>query len=131
MLTRALEWSPHLFRAIVPISGYTHGVNAIKDRLGAIGRGIGMMMHHSLDNHVVRPSGCCDNPYFPRCHGDVSSDWCMSVLQVFDLWAREINRCGKDGDANAADGGDGLVNVIWEERRGLVLPYQPKRGKVR
>ena len=113
-------------RAIVPISGYTHGVNAMKDWLGGAnggggGRGIEMMMHHSLDDHVVRPSGCCDNLYFLRCQGNVSSDWCMSVLQVFDLWAREINRCREDGGTNAANGGDGLVDVIWEERRGRVL----------
>eukprot|EP00579_Thalassiosira_antarctica_P016701 CAMPEP_0201946634 /NCGR_PEP_ID=MMETSP0903-20130614/54520_1 /ASSEMBLY_ACC=CAM_ASM_000552 /TAXON_ID=420261 /ORGANISM="Thalassiosira antarctica, Strain CCMP982" /LENGTH=883 /DNA_ID=CAMNT_0048489739 /DNA_START=113 /DNA_END=2764 /DNA_ORIENTATION=+ len=109
LLTYALEHSPHLFRSIVLIDGYTHRVDQIRSRLGVGDRGIGIMIQHSLDDIAVRPSGCCDNTHLPECHGDVRSDYCMSVLQIFDLWASQINMCDNDGDSDGGGFGSYVV----------------------
>ena len=66
------------------------------------------MVHHLLDDAVVRPSGCCDGSRLPTCRGGSRSNYCVSVLQFFDLWATQVNACGGDatGDATVAGGGD-------------------------
>jgi hypothetical protein len=37
------------------------------------------------------------------------SDWCVSILQFFDLWAREVNQCSIN-DAN--DGFDNYIDIV-------------------
>ncbi|KAL3774794.1 hypothetical protein HJC23_001422 [Cyclotella cryptica] len=92
LLTYALSMYPNLFRAIVPIAGYSTRTWVPS----SIGKGIGMMMHHSLDDIAMRPSGCCDDPIMPPCQNDLVSNICVSVLESFDLWAREVNLCTAD-----------------------------------
>ena len=108
LLTHALERDGNMFRAIVPTAGYTHQVDLIQDHLSGStpsAKGIGLMMHHSLDDSFVLASGCCasDNSNetaAAKCYPGVNSDTCVSVLQLFDSWAREVNRCGDDDDFN-------------------------------
>lgn len=95
MLTYALQEVPDMFKAIVPIAGYTHRLQEM------VNADAGMMLHYSLDDTQTRPSGCCDNPNLPECNGEVMSDWCVSVLQFFDLWATEVDQCS----VNDATGG--------------------------
>ena len=95
MLTYASQQIPSLFKAIVPIAGYTHRLNEM------VNADVGMMLHYSLDDTQTRPSGCCDNPNLPECNGQVMSDWCVSILQFFDLWAKEVAQCS----TNDATGG--------------------------
>ena len=89
LLTEALINYPHMFRAIVPISG----MSARSWFPTNIGEGIGIMMHYSLDDSVMRPSGCCDDANMPTCQSDFKGESCSSFLQLFDLWARKINLC--------------------------------------
>ncbi|KAL7520691.1 hypothetical protein ACHAWX_005398 [Stephanocyclus meneghinianus] len=96
LLTYALSKYPHLFRAIVPIAGYSTRTWVPS----SVRTGIGIMMHHSLDDIVMRPSGCCDDPSMPVCHGDLVSNSCVSVLESFDLWARGVNLCTQDRNEN-------------------------------
>ena len=100
LLTFAMQVYPHLFRAIVPIAGYTHDFSSME------GLGIGMMMHHSLDDTNVRPSGCCADPALPKCHCGIEMDRCVSVLDVFDSWAREVNLCGETNDSSGITAGE-------------------------
>ena len=87
MLTYAMQEVPNMFKAIVPIAGYTHRLQEMANA------DAGMMLHYSLDDTQTRPSGCCDNPNLPECNGEVMSDWCVSILQFFDLWATEVDQC--------------------------------------
>lgn len=89
LLTEALISYPNLFRAIVPIAG----LSARSWIPPSIGSGIGLMMHYSLDDLVMRPSGCCDDPNMPTCQSDFKVEKCVSFLQSFDLWARGVNLC--------------------------------------
>jgi hypothetical protein len=43
------------------------------------------MMHYSLDDRVMRPSGCCNDSSMPSCQSDFVADECVSFLQSFDL----------------------------------------------
>ncbi|KAL7460892.1 hypothetical protein ACHAXS_003258 [Conticribra weissflogii] len=99
LITYAMQQHPHLFRAIAPIGGYAttkdDGFGMLEDL------GVGMMLHHSLDDWEVRPSGCCADEKLPVCHlngmevggGSGGAGRCVSVLDVFDTWARTVNRC--------------------------------------
>ena len=50
-------------------------------------------MHYSLDDKLARPSECCDNnPNLPSCMDDITSDWCMSVLHIFDYGQVRLTR---------------------------------------
>lgn len=112
MLTYASQQVPGIFRAIVAIAGYTH-------RLQEIAKAdVGMMMHYSLDDTQTRPSGCCDNPNLPKCNGEVMSDWCVSILQFFDLWAREVDQCSID------DSIGGFDNHIVSNNDGVEYRFQ-------
>jgi hypothetical protein len=88
LLTYALKQAPTLFKAIAPIAGYTEDIPSHTN--------IGIMMHHSLDDSMIRPSGCCKDASMPQCHRSITSDTCVSVLEVFDLFARAVNLCGYD-----------------------------------
>jgi len=143
MVTNALEHDPHFFRSVVILSGYTHGIDRIKKGLVGVGveggnnegqqqqqqqqqqHGIGMMIHHALDDDIVRPSGCCDNHHLPKCNGDALSDSCISVLQMFDLWSREINMCEVKGGGHGLESGDEDSYVV-SQSGGLeyLLSYQ-------
>ena len=103
LLTYASQQEPTLFRAIVPIAGYTHQLQQMANA------DVGIMMHYSLDDTQTRPSGCCDNPNLPQCNGEVMSDWCVSILQFFDLWAREVNQCSIN---DAHDGFDNYIDIV-------------------
>ncbi|KAL7516764.1 hypothetical protein ACHAWX_001742 [Stephanocyclus meneghinianus] len=92
LLTDASIEYPHLFKAIVPIAGYS----TRKWVPSSVGTGVGIMMHHSLDDLIMRPSGCCDDPEMPVCEGDHKTSNCDSVLESFDLWARTVNLCTSD-----------------------------------
>ena len=107
MLTYAMQEVPNMFKAIVPIAGYTHRLNEM------VNADAGMMLHYSLDDTQTRPSGCCDNPNLPECNGEVMSDWCVSILQFFDLWATEVDQCSINDatvgfDNNIVSNYDGL-----------------------
>lgn len=52
LLTDAAIESPHLFKVIVPIAGYSTRTWTPP----SIGTGIGIMMHHSLDDVIMHPS---------------------------------------------------------------------------
>lgn len=101
LLTEALVSYPNLFRAIVPISGFSSR-SWIPP---SIGSGIGLMMHYSLDDLVMRPSGCCDDPKMPACQSDFKGETCVSILQSFDLWTRGVNLCdtGANDDLRTND----------------------------
>ncbi|KAL3787544.1 hypothetical protein HJC23_013753 [Cyclotella cryptica] len=100
LLTDASIESPHLFKAIVPIAGYSTRTWVPP----SVGTGIGIMMHHSLDDLIIRPSGCCEDPNMPACQGDLVSKSCDSVLESFDLWARSVNSCTSDVDERTPSG---------------------------
>lgn len=101
LLNQALINHPHLFRAIVPISGLSGSWIP-----PSIGTGIGIMMHHSLDDTVMRPSGCCADSNMPTCQSDFIADECVSFLQSFDLWARGVNLCNSGKNENLHDATD-------------------------
>lgn len=109
LLTYASQQVPNLFRAIVPIAGYTHRLQEM------VNDDIGIMMHFSIDDTETRPSGCCDNPNLPACNGEVMSDWCVSILQFFDLWAKEVDQCS----INGIDATDGFENQIVSNNDGI------------
>lgn len=96
LLTHMMQLNPQLFRGIVPLGGHTHQTDLVRSRMvGDIGSaGIDVMIHHSLDDEMVRPSGCCEEPNMPACEADVTSDSCVSILEIFDQWADRINSCG-------------------------------------
>ncbi|KAL3792502.1 hypothetical protein HJC23_008424 [Cyclotella cryptica] len=100
LLTDASIESPHLFRAIVPIAGYATRAWVPS----SVGTGIGIMMHHSLDDLVMRPSGCCEDPKMPVCESDHKTSSCDSVLASFDLWARKVNLCSSDMNEGVSSG---------------------------
>ena len=102
LLNEALVSYPHLFRAIVPISG----LSARSWIPPSIGTGIGIMMHYSLDDMVMRPSGCCSDSNMPTCQSDFIADKCVSFLESFDLWARGVNLCNSGKNENLRDATD-------------------------
>lgn len=89
LLSDALIESPHLFKAIVPIAGYSSRTWTPP----LIRNGVGIILHHSFDDTKMRPSGCCHNPEMPLCKGSPVKDSCDSVLESFDTWSRTINLC--------------------------------------
>jgi len=93
LLTHVLQLNPQMFRGIVPIGGHTHRTDLVRNKMSGEVGGIDVMIHHSLDDKMVRPSGCCDEPNMPACEADVTSDSCVSILEVFDQWVR-LNLCG-------------------------------------
>ena len=95
LLTHMLQLNPRLFRGIVPIGGHTHQTDLVRSKMAGDIGSIDMMIHHSLDDDMVRPSGCCEQPNMPACVADITSDdSCVSILEVFDQWAGSINSCG-------------------------------------
>ncbi|KAK1740615.1 hypothetical protein QTG54_008710 [Skeletonema marinoi] len=111
MLTYAMQQVPSMFKAIVPIAGYTHRLQEM------VNADAGMMLHYSLDDTQTRPSGCCDNPNLPECNGEVMSDWCVSILQFFDLWATEVDQC------SISDASGGFDNHIVSNNNGLEYSF--------
>lgn len=105
LLTDASIESPHLFKAIVPIAGYSTRTWVPS----SVGTGIGIMMHHSLDDLVMRPSGCCDDPKMPVCESDLKASICDSILQSFDLWARKVNQCASNISESVSPGMNTLL----------------------
>lgn len=92
LLTHALERSPRMFQSVVLISGYTHRVDEIRSKMGMGGNGIGLMVHHSLDDLAIRPSGCCSDRKLPKCHGDVEhSGMCKFLFELhFSLYNIDV-----------------------------------------
>ncbi|KAL3781931.1 hypothetical protein HJC23_011436 [Cyclotella cryptica] len=134
LLAEASIESPQLFKAIVPIAGYPTRTWMPQ----SVGTGIGLMMHHSLDDLVMRPSGCCEDPNMPVCRGPVLSKSCVSVLDSFDLWARKVNLCTNDGVERVSDyrstlqvgGNDGTFYSVAEENGNTSLSFVSVRSDV-
>lgn len=86
-----------LFRSISPISGYipeidqslTKGGTFCVDNIcvDAPGAGKGIFLHHSVDDQLVRPTGCCNDPDLPKCCCNIAADTCSSVTDVASNWA--------------------------------------------
>jgi poly(3-hydroxybutyrate) depolymerase len=97
LLIEVLTKYPKIFRGIAPIAGYMMQSSIPP----TIGKGIGIMMHHSLDDSTMRPSGCCKDRTIPECRSDLNTMSCVSVLDSFDLWVKDVNLC--DGEAQSTN----------------------------
>ncbi|KAL3780632.1 hypothetical protein HJC23_000798 [Cyclotella cryptica] len=132
LLAEASVESPQLFKAIVPIAGYPTRTWMPQ----SVGTGTGIMMHHSLDDLVMRPSGCCEDPNMPVCRGPLLSKSCVSVLDSFDLWARTVNLCTNDGVERVSDyrstlqvgGNDGTFYSVAEENGNTSMSFVSVRS---
>lgn len=105
-----------LFRSISPISGYipeidqslTKGGTFCVDNIcvDAPGAGKGIFLHHSVDDQLVRPTGCCNDPDLPKCCCNIAADTCSSVTDVASNWALEVNGCELSAELESDNGSD-------------------------
>jgi len=88
-----VTYAAHMFRSIVPISGYQY--DDIEGLAGNSPRGI--FQHHSLNDPLVRFGGCCTDVTHKSCccgiSGASTDDQCHSVDSTFDDWAKKVNQC--------------------------------------
>ncbi|KAL7533911.1 hypothetical protein ACHAXR_005522 [Thalassiosira sp. AJA248-18] len=92
-----------LFRSISPISGHIYEIDPALKKSGtfcvdgicvdAPGAGKSMFLHHGVDDSFVRPTGCCNDPNFPKCCCSIVADTCVPVMDVAQNWALEVNGC--------------------------------------
>ena len=84
-----------LFRGIAPVSGNIAeiGFELKKD---ALSDGKALFLHHGMDDHFVQPTGCCNDPNFPKCCCGIVANTCTSVFDVARSWATEVNGCPND-----------------------------------
>jgi hypothetical protein len=73
------------------------------------------MMHYSLDDRVMRPSGCCNDSSMPSCQSDFVADECVSFLQSFDLRSRGVNLCTSERNDNIRDASDPNTLLVGGE----------------
>jgi poly(3-hydroxybutyrate) depolymerase len=106
-ITYAMGWSnggymaayaARLFRAVAPISGHDYDPQFI-DKPTAL------FMHHSSNDPVVRETGCCTDSTMPQCCCGISdqSHQCRSATDVFENWAKTINKCSGDFETSYKD----------------------------
>ena len=112
-----------IFRAVVPISGSVYDVGQDVGRMMEGGAGVGLLLHHSLDDPYVRFTGCCSDPAKPKCCCGISTrdgapDTCTNSDGVFEAWADEVNGCAGGGYApsleSAENGGISCRTAIGE-----------------
>ena len=87
-----VSYAAHMFRSIVPISGYQY--DNLEIIAGNSPRGI--FQHHSLNDPFVRFGGCCTDATQKSCCcgiSEASTDQCHSVDSTFDDWAKKVNQC--------------------------------------
>ena len=126
LLTEALISYPKLFRAIASVSGPTLSArNWIPTNIGS---GIPLMLHYSLDDLTIRPSGCCDDSDMPTCQSEFKADSCVSFLQSFDLWAKGVNLCAGGTNDEALETTDPATVLVGGEGEFLYSLLQ-KDGK--
>eukprot|EP00934_Nitzschia_sp_Nitz4_P003721 Nitzschia sp. Nitz4//scaffold314_size20990//43//1341//NITZ4_008626-RA/size20990-processed-gene-0.15-mRNA-1//-1//CDS//3329547455//3711//frame0 len=79
-----------LFRAIAPVSGYQLNWETLK-----VDRPTGVFFHHSVDDNMVRITGCCTDPTMPSCCCQLSNfqDQCIALQDRGEQWATRINAC--------------------------------------
>lgn len=101
LLALAKHRRPSWLKAIVPTGGYQYDL--------ALYQGVAplpIMMHHGGKDVVVRPEGCCTNHHgasnCPFKIGDLR-EICVSVEEVFLLWAKDINQCESVAESDSED----------------------------
>ena len=130
-----------LFRSISPISGHTYDIDPAIKKAGTFcvdgicvdspGPGKSIFLHHGVDDKFVRPTGCCNDPDKPKCCCNIAADTCVSVMDVAQNWAQEVNGCEVAADDDDK-GGERRLRELAEtktEEEGKEAEEEPEEEK--
>ena len=115
-----VTYAADLFRGIAPIAGHQYNVMDFPKNPTSI------FMHHGSDDTFVRPTGCCKDPSFDQCCCGISmqAQECTNVMEVFDQWAKQVNRCTKNTNTN------GKIKNIHDETNDAIRDIQSEMQQV-